>query len=80
MSVRLTDLCQCRSKVARELSRSAPFDFLKLCIPPVQNGSVSVISLHMVVDRLRDLLPPTFEELEKVRTVRKHVGLARLIS
>lgn len=42
----------------------APINLLRPSCRPWTGGA---ISLHAVVERLRDLLPPTFEELEKVR-------------
>lgn len=50
-------------QVARELSRVAPINLLRPSCQPWAGGA---ISLHAVVRRLRDLLPPTFEDLDKV--------------
>jgi hypothetical protein len=52
-------------QVARELSRVAPINLLRPSCEPWTGG---VVSLHAVVERLRDLLPPTFEDLKKVGT------------
>lgn len=41
----------------------APINLLRPSCRPWTGGA---ISLHAVVERLRDLLPPTFEELDKV--------------
>ena len=51
-------------QVARELSRVAPINLLRPSCRPWIGGA---ISLNAVVDRLSDLLPPRFEDLEKVR-------------
>jgi hypothetical protein len=50
--------------VASELSRVAPIYLLRPSCRPWTGGA---ISLCAVVDRLRELLPPTFEELDKAR-------------
>lgn len=50
--------------MARELSRVAPIHLLRPSCRPWTGGA---ISLHAVVERLHDLLPPTFEELQKAR-------------
>jgi predicted acylesterase/phospholipase RssA len=49
-------------QVARELSRVPPVQLLRPCWQPWRGG---FISLEAVVERLRQLLPPTFEELER---------------
>ena len=51
-------------QVARELSRVAPINLLRPSCRPWRGGA---ISLHKVTARLRDLLPPTFEDLDTVR-------------
>lgn len=50
-------------QVAQELSRVAPINLLRPSCRPWTGGA---ISLYEVVERLRDLLPPTFEDLDKV--------------
>jgi len=50
--------------VARELSRVPPIKLLRPSCRPWRGGA---ISLHAVTARLRDLLPPTFEDLDTVR-------------
>jgi hypothetical protein len=52
-------------QVAEELSRVAPIYLLRPSCAPWTGG---VISLTAVVDRLKDLLPPTFEDLNTVRS------------
>ncbi|KAK9820943.1 hypothetical protein WJX81_000057 [Elliptochloris bilobata] len=47
--------------VARELSRVAPINLLRPSCRPWRGGA---ISLHKVTERLRDLLPPSFEDLD----------------
>ncbi len=47
-------------QVALELSRVPPINLLRLSAAPWQGG---VLSLDGVVERLRDLLPPRFEDL-----------------
>ncbi|KAK9908328.1 hypothetical protein WJX75_006132 [Coccomyxa subellipsoidea] len=49
-------------QVAAELSRVAPINLLRPSCRPWTGGAVS---LDAVVHRLRDLLPPRFEDLEK---------------
>lgn len=51
------------AQVAAELSRVAPINLLRPSCRPWTGGAVS---LDAVVHRLRDLLPPRFEDLEKV--------------
>ena len=48
-------------QVAAELSRVPPRDLLIPCKQPWQG----IFSLERVVDRLRELLPPTFEDLHQ---------------
>ena len=50
-------------QVAAELKRVRPIEIVRPCFRPWRGG---VLSLHKVVERLRLLLPPTFEGLEKV--------------
>lgn len=50
-------------QVARELSRVAPINLLRPSCRPWIGGA---ISLNPVVKRLSELLPPRFEDLEKV--------------
>eukprot|EP00884_Botryococcus_braunii_P005983 jgi/Botrbrau1/15386/Bobra.43_2s0014.1 len=52
------------SQVAREFKQSPPIEYLRLLLPPMRDGSVSMIGLESVVAKLRTLLPPTFEELQ----------------
>ena len=52
----------------------APVNLLRPSCRPWTGGA---ISLHAVVERLRDLLPPTFEELQKARS--PHPFLALLL-
>jgi predicted acylesterase/phospholipase RssA len=49
-------------RVARELSAVPPIQLLRPCWEPWRGG---VLSMDAVVERLRDLLPPTFEDLER---------------
>ena len=49
-------------QVAAELSRDPPLCLLRPSTAPWQGG---LLSLDPVVERLRGLLPPTFEELER---------------
>ncbi len=49
-------------QVARHLSQQPPASLLRPSLAPWQGG---VLSLEGVVERLRELLPPTFEELER---------------
>ena len=51
-------------QVAEELSRVAPIYLLRPSCVPWTGGA---ISLAAVVERLKDLLPPTFEDLNTVR-------------
>eukprot|EP00798_Chlamydomonas_sp_ICE-L_P020914 gene20914-27760_t len=53
----------CQVTVAAELSRVAPIKLLRLgSIIPWRGG---FLSLQGVVERLREVLPPTFEDLDK---------------
>ena len=52
------------TQVAEELSRVAPIYLLRPSCVPWTGG---VVSLAAVVERLKDLLPPTFEDLKTVR-------------
>ena len=49
-------------QVARLLSEVAPVQLLRPCLTPWDGG---LLSLDAVVERLRDLLPPTFEDLPR---------------
>lgn len=49
-------------QVAAALSEKPPIQFLKPCLEPWRGG---LLSLEGVVERLRELLPPTFEGLER---------------
>eukprot|EP00878_Enallax_costatus_P001001 GHUV01001133.1.p1 GENE.GHUV01001133.1~~GHUV01001133.1.p1 ORF type:complete len:379 (+),score=111.33 GHUV01001133.1:278-1414(+) len=49
-------------QVAAALSEKAPIDFLRPSLEPWRGG---LLSLEGVVERLRELLPPTFEGLER---------------
>jgi predicted acylesterase/phospholipase RssA len=49
-------------RVAKELSAVPPIQLLRPCWEPWRGG---VLSMDAVVERLRDLLPPTFEDLER---------------
>jgi len=49
-------------RVARELSAVPPIQLLRPCWEPWRGG---VLSMDAVLERLRDLLPPTFEDLER---------------
>ncbi len=49
-------------QVAEELSRETPINLLR-CSAPWSTGAL--LSLDPVVERLRELLPATFEELER---------------
>jgi predicted acylesterase/phospholipase RssA len=49
-------------RVAQELSAVPPIQLLRPCWEPWRGG---VLSMDAVVERLRDLLPPTFEDLER---------------
>ena len=49
-------------EVAQHLRRTPPIQMLKPSLRPWRGG---VLSLEAVVDRLAQLLPPTFEELER---------------
>ncbi len=49
-------------EVARELSRVPPIQLLRPSLEPWKGG---LLTLDGVVDRLREVLPSTFEELEK---------------
>lgn len=51
-------------QVAEELSRVAPIYLLRPSCVPWRGGA---ISLSAVVNRLKDLLPPTFEDLKTVK-------------
>ena len=59
-------------QVAEELSRVAPIYLLRPSCVPWTGG---VISLAAVVERLKDLLPPTFEDLNTVRSHTVPLGL-----
>lgn len=48
--------------MAQLLSEKPPIQFLKPSLEPWRGG---LLSLEGVVDRLRELLPPTFEGLER---------------
>lgn len=50
------------AQVAAALSEKAPIDFLRPSLEPWRGG---LLSLEGVVERLRELLPPTFEGLER---------------
>ncbi len=58
-------------QVANEFKQSPPIEYLRFLLPPVRHGSVSIIGLESVVAKLRNLLPSTFEELERVRDPRR---------
>ncbi|KXZ47273.1 hypothetical protein GPECTOR_36g125 [Gonium pectorale] len=49
-------------QVAKHLSEQAPAELLRPSVSPWRGGA---LSLDGVIARLRDLLPPTFEELER---------------
>ncbi|MEW5318566.1 MAG: hypothetical protein WDW38_009779 [Sanguina aurantia] len=49
-------------QVAMQLSRDAPIQMLQLSMQPWRGGA---LSLQGVIDRLRDLLPPRFEDLQR---------------
>ncbi len=59
----MSDGCTRGVQVAAELSRVAPINLLRPSCRPWAGGAVS---LDAVVQRLRELLPPRFEDLEKV--------------
>lgn len=54
-------------EVAAQLSRDPPIMMLRPSLTPWRGG---VLSLDAVVARLRDLLPPRFEDLQKEFAVR----------
>ncbi|MEW5304671.1 MAG: hypothetical protein WDW36_007265 [Sanguina aurantia] len=49
-------------QVAMQLSRDAPIQMLQLSMQPWRGGA---LSLQGVIERLRDLLPPRFEDLQR---------------
>ena len=50
-------------QVAAELNRVRPIEIVRPCFRPWRGG---ILSLHKVVERLQQLLPATFEELNMV--------------
>lgn len=59
---RLTYSAWCALQVASFLSEQAPIQLLQPCFEPWRGG---LLSLDGVVARLSELLPPTFEELQR---------------
>lgn len=49
-------------QVVEELTRDRPLALLRPCLQPWKGG---VLSLHKVVERLEELLPPTFDQLQR---------------
>lgn len=55
------------SQVAEELTRDPPLLLLRPCLQPWRGG---FLSLHRVIARLEELLPPTFDQLQREFAVR----------
>ncbi len=49
-------------QIAAELSKNPPIKYLKISSTPWDGG---LLSFDGVIQRLRELLPPTFEDLER---------------